>query len=61
MQWLATPLNALDSAIDRLTTPRRVDAGDGDSPAIVRGRKVGDVAAVAVALIADTPPVAAPF
>ena len=38
-----------------------VDAGDGDSPAIVRGRKVGDVAAVAVALIADAPPVAAPF
>ena len=23
MQWLATPLNALDSAIDRLTTPQR--------------------------------------
>ena len=26
MQWLATPLNALDSAIDRLTTPRRGSA-----------------------------------
>ena len=30
MQWLATPLNALDSAIDRLTTPQRGGAASGD-------------------------------